>query len=102
MDSNVGVFSGPLSSLQAKTYTARAGFSSSQHDSDDIRLQNAANFFLSTCLAALKPSDSGNMGHFHDLGSEDSKEDVLFVHIHLKTPSTAHPSLLKGTVMQQV
>lgn len=49
-------------------------------------------FLLYTRLAALKPPDSSDTGHFHGLGSENSKEDVLLVRIELKPPSTTHPS----------
>ena len=49
-------------------------------------------FLLYTRLAALKPPDSSDAGHFHGLGSENSKEDVLLVRIELKPLSTTHPS----------
>jgi hypothetical protein len=49
-------------------------------------------FLLYTRLAALKPPDISNTGHFHGLGSENSKEDVLLVRIELKPPSTTHSS----------
>ncbi|KAF8491621.1 putative methyltransferase-domain-containing protein, partial [Russula emetica] len=45
-------------------------------------------FLLYTRLAALKPPDSSDTGHFHGLGSENSKEDSLLVRIELKPP---HP-----------
>jgi hypothetical protein len=44
-------------------------------------------FLLYTRLAALKPPDSSDTGHFHGLGSENSKEDSLLVRIELKPPS---------------
>jgi hypothetical protein len=53
-------------------------------------------FLLYTRLAALKPPDGSNAGHFHGLGSENSKEDVLLVRIELKPPSTAHVSPRKS------
>ena len=43
-------------------------------------------FLLYTRLAALKPPDSSDTGHFHGLGSENSKEDSLLVRIELKPP----------------
>ena len=46
-------------------------------------------FLLYTRLAALKPPDSSDTGHFHGLGTENSKEDALLVHIELKPPPTA-------------
>ena len=49
-------------------------------------------FLLYTRLATLKPPDSSDTGHFHGLGSENSKEDALLVHIELKPPSATHPS----------
>src|SRR6266849_2948917 len=57
-------------------------------------------FLLYTRLAALKPPDSSDTGHFHGLGSENSKEDSLLVRIELKPPpsstattSASEPSL---------
>jgi len=47
-------------------------------------------FLLYTRLAALKPPDSSDIGHFHGLGSENSKEDVLLVRIELKPPLTTY------------
>jgi|SRR5712671_3574984 len=47
-------------------------------------------FLLYTRLAALKPPDSSDIGHFHGLGSENSKEDVLLVQIELKPPPITH------------
>jgi hypothetical protein len=50
-------------------------------------------FLLYTRLAALKPADSTDAGHFHGLGSENSKEDVLLVRIELEPPpSTTRPA----------
>jgi hypothetical protein len=46
-------------------------------------------FLLYTRLAALKPPDSSDAGHFHGLGYENSKEDALVVHIELKPSLTA-------------
>jgi protein N-lysine methyltransferase METTL21D len=43
-------------------------------------------FLLYTRLAALKPPDSSDTGHFHGLGSENSKDDALLVRIELKPP----------------
>jgi hypothetical protein len=43
-------------------------------------------FLLYTRLAALKPPDGSDAGHFHGLGSENSKEDSLLVRIALKRP----------------
>ena len=43
-------------------------------------------FLLYTRLAALKPPDSDDTGHFHGLGSENSKEDSLLVRIELNPP----------------
>jgi hypothetical protein len=48
-------------------------------------------FLLYTRLAALKPADSSDMGHFHGLGSEDSNQDALLVCIELKPPATCEP-----------
>jgi hypothetical protein len=45
-------------------------------------------FLLYTRLATLKPPDSNDMGHFHGLGSENSKEDTLLVRIELRPPAT--------------
>ena len=50
------------------------------------------NFLLYTRLATLKPPDSSDTGHFHGLGSENSKEDALLVRIELKPPSATHLS----------
>ena len=52
-------------------------------------------FFL-TCLATLKPPDITDTGHFHSLGSENSKEVALVVHIELTPPSAAHLTLRKS------
>ena len=49
-------------------------------------------FLLYTRLAALKPADSSDTGHFHGLGSENSKEDSLLVRIELKKPPPRGPS----------
>jgi hypothetical protein len=43
-------------------------------------------FLLYTRLATLKPPDSNRTGHFHGLGSENSKEDTLLVRIELQRP----------------
>ncbi|KAH8990700.1 putative methyltransferase-domain-containing protein [Lactarius hatsudake] len=48
-------------------------------------------FLLYTRLAALKPADSSDIGHFHGLGSENSKQDALLVRIELKPPTTCEP-----------
>ncbi|KAI0291840.1 putative methyltransferase-domain-containing protein [Russula brevipes] len=45
-------------------------------------------FLLYTRLAALKPPDSNGTGHFHALGSENSKEDRLLVRIEPQPPAT--------------
>jgi hypothetical protein len=52
-------------------------------------------FLLYTRLAALKPPDTTDAGHFHGLGSENSKEDALVVHIELTPPSGSRLSLRK-------
>ena len=44
-------------------------------------------FLLYTRLAALKPADITDVGHFHGLGFENSKEDALVVRLELKPPS---------------
>lgn len=44
-------------------------------------------FLVYTRLAALKPPDSNDTGHFHGLGSENSKEDSLLVRIELNPPA---------------
>ncbi|KAI0306141.1 hypothetical protein B0F90DRAFT_1814934 [Multifurca ochricompacta] len=44
-------------------------------------------FLLYTRLAALKPADDSDAGHFHGLGSENSNEDTLIVRLELKKPS---------------
>lgn len=50
-------------------------------------------FLLYTRLATLKPPDGSDAGHFHGLGSENSKEDALLVRIELEpSSSTAAPS----------
>ena len=49
-------------------------------------------FLLYTRLAALKPPDSSDTGHFHGLGSENSKEDSLLVRIELQKPPPPPPS----------
>ncbi|KAH9025230.1 putative methyltransferase-domain-containing protein [Lactarius pseudohatsudake] len=49
------------------------------------------NFLLYTRLAALKPADSSDIGHFHGLGSENSNQDALLVRIELKPPTTCEP-----------
>jgi hypothetical protein len=46
-------------------------------------------FLLYTRLATLKPPDSSDAGHFHGLGSENSKEDSLLVRIELKPPPSS-------------
>jgi protein N-lysine methyltransferase METTL21D len=46
-------------------------------------------FLLYTRLAALKPPDSSDSGHFHGLGTENSKEDALLVRIELEPPPIA-------------
>jgi len=43
-------------------------------------------FLLYTRLAALKPADSSDSGHFHGLGSEDPNQDSLHICIELKPP----------------
>jgi hypothetical protein len=43
-------------------------------------------FLLYTRLAALKPPDGSDAGHFHGLGYENSEEDSLVVHIELNPP----------------
>ncbi|KAH9008690.1 putative methyltransferase-domain-containing protein [Lactarius deliciosus] len=48
-------------------------------------------FLLYTRLAALKPADSSDIGHFHGLGSENSNQDALLVRIELKPPTTCEP-----------
>jgi hypothetical protein len=48
-------------------------------------------FLLYTRLAALKPADSSDTGHFHGLGSENSNQDTLQVCIELKPPTTCEP-----------
>ena len=48
-------------------------------------------FLLYTRLAALKPADSSDAGHFHGLGSENSNQDALLVRIELKPPATCEP-----------
>jgi len=48
-------------------------------------------FLLYTRLAALKPPDSSNTGHFHGLGSEDRNQDSLQVCIELKPPIACEP-----------
>lgn len=56
-------------------------------------------FLLYTLLAAFKPPDSSGMGHFHGLGSENSKKDALLVRTELQSPrspsitTTNEPSL---------
>jgi protein N-lysine methyltransferase METTL21D len=50
-------------------------------------------FLLYTRLAALKPPDSTDTGHFHGLGSENSNQDALLVRIELTPPSTAQTPL---------
>jgi hypothetical protein len=60
-------------------------------------------FLLYTRLAALKLPDSSDTGHFHGLGSENSKEDSLLVRIELKPPPptvtirTSEPSLVSNS-----
>lgn len=61
-------------------------------------------FLLYTRLAALKPPDSSDTGHFHGLGSENSKEDSLLVRIELNPPlqstataTTSEPSLASNS-----
>ena len=44
-------------------------------------------FLLYTRLAALKPADSSDTGHFHGLGSENSNQDTLLVCIELQPPT---------------
>ena len=48
-------------------------------------------FLLYTRLAALKPADSSDTGHFHGLGSENPNQDSLHVCIELKRPITCEP-----------
>ena len=48
-------------------------------------------FLLYTRLAALKPADSSDTGHFHGLGSEDPNQDSLQICIELKPPITCSP-----------
>jgi protein N-lysine methyltransferase METTL21D len=50
-------------------------------------------FLLYTRLAALKPPDSSDTGHFHGLGSENSSEDSLLVSIELKRPPPPPPAV---------
>ena len=45
-------------------------------------------FLLYTRLAALKPADSSDTGHFHGLGSENPNQDSLQICIELKRPIT--------------
>ena len=45
-------------------------------------------FLLYTRLAALKPADSSDTGHFHGLGSENPNQDSIQVCIELKRPIT--------------
>jgi hypothetical protein len=45
-------------------------------------------FLLYTRLATLKPPDGNGTGHFHGLGSENSKEDTLLVRVELQPPPT--------------
>lgn len=64
-------------------------------------------FLLYTRLATLKPPDNNNddnddddggqQGHFHGLGFENSKEDVLLVRIELKPPPPPPPLRLLTT-----
>ncbi|KAI0258905.1 hypothetical protein BC834DRAFT_834385 [Gloeopeniophorella convolvens] len=44
-------------------------------------------FLLYTSLAALKPADSSDAGHFHGLGFENSHEDTISVCIELTPPA---------------
>jgi protein N-lysine methyltransferase METTL21D len=53
-------------------------------------------FLLYTRLAALKPADSTDAGHFHGLGFENSKEDALVVRLELKPPPRARESPRKS------
>ncbi|KAI9449212.1 putative methyltransferase-domain-containing protein [Lactarius psammicola] len=48
-------------------------------------------FLHYTRLAALKPADSSDTGHFHGLGSENPNQDTLLVCIELKPPTTCEP-----------
>ena len=52
-------------------------------------------FLLYTRLAALKPADSSDTGHFHGLGCSDPNQDSLQVCIELKPPIT--PELPRNT-----
>ena len=56
-------------------------------DRRDIRLR--CDLPSNTRLATLKPPGSSDTGHFHGLGTEDSKEDTLIVSIELNLLPTA-------------
>jgi len=90
MDSDVGFFPGPPSS--ASKDAIPHGPVSLPANATFVSEADEEIFLLYTRLAALKPPDSSDTGHFHGLGSENSKEDVLLVRIELKPPSTTHPS----------
>jgi hypothetical protein len=53
-------------------------------------------FLLYTRLAALKPADSNDAGHFHGLGFENSKEDALVIRLELEPPPRACESPRKS------
>jgi hypothetical protein len=84
MDYATGIPAGPISLPTDATFVSNA--------EEEI-------FLLYTRLATLKPPDSSDAGHFHGLGSENSKEDSLLVRIELKPPpastavTTSEPSL---------
>jgi len=90
MDSDVGFFPGPPSS--ARKDPIPHGPVSLPANATIVSDADEEIFLLYTRLATLKPPDSSDTGHFHGLGSENSKEDVLLVRIELKPPSTTHPS----------
>ncbi len=48
-------------------------------------------FYLYSHLAALKPADSSDTGHFHGLGSENPNQDTILVSIELKPPTPCDP-----------
>ena len=75
MDDATGIPAGPISLPTDATFVSDAD--------EEI-------FLLYTRLAALKPPDGSDAGHFHGLGSENSKEDSLLVRIELNPlpPST--------------
>ena len=88
MDDATGIPAGPISLPTDATFVSDAD--------EEI-------FLLYTRLAALKPPDSGDTGHFHGLGSENSKEDSLLVRIELEplpgstAVATSEPSLASNS-----